>query len=71
MRVLGGDVRLEKLTEIPVLQVLHHDAVRFLAVASAQNPRDVAILQGGQDPHVPLEVQPVSGIGVCYDQSEI
>jgi len=59
MRVLGGDMRLEELTEIPVFQVFHHHAVRFFAVAGTQDAGDIAILQSSQDPHVSLEVQPV------------
>lgn len=58
MGVLGSDMRLEELTEVAVLQVLHHHAVRLLAVASSQDSGYIAILEGGQDPDVSLEIQP-------------
>lgn len=59
MRVLSSDMRLEELTEISVFQIFHHHAERFLTATGAQDPRNIAIFQSGQDPHVPLEVQPV------------
>lgn len=49
---------LEELTEIAVLEVLHDHAEGLLAAAGAQHPGDVAVLEGRQDPHVPLEIQP-------------
>lgn len=58
MGVLGSDMRLQELTEVAVFQVLHHHAVRLLAVASSQHSCYVTILEGGQDPHVSLEIQP-------------
>jgi hypothetical protein len=74
MRVLGSDMRLEKLAEIPVFQVFHHHAVRFFAIAGAEDPGDIAILQSSQDPHVSLEVQSVHQkrfLVNCNDRSEV
>lgn len=58
MCILGSDMRLEELAEIPMFQIFHHHAVRFLAVTGAQDPCNIAIFQSSQNPHVSLEVQP-------------
>lgn len=55
---LRGSMTPEELAQVTVLEVLHDDAERLLLAAHAQHPRDVVILQGGQDTHVSLEVQP-------------
>lgn len=71
MRVLGSDMRLEKLTEIPVFQIFHYHAIWLLAVTGAEDPGDIAILQSSQNPHVSLEVQPVKDQFLRVSRTEL
>lgn len=57
-RALCRHVCLQELVEVTVVQVLHDDAQRLFVAAHAKYPRDVRILQGSQDPHITMEVQP-------------
>ena len=60
-----GEMRLEELSEVPVLEVLHHDEVRQAGVAQPQHPGDVLVLQPGEELDLLDEVLPLLVVSVA------
>lgn len=47
----------QELVQVPVFQVLHDDAKRFLVSAHPQHAGDVLVFQSCQDPNVAVKIQ--------------